>query len=54
VEPAELSDIAVNRGREVFHVLPRLLPPQPSLKAKRAWKWMNKIPFMLFGLFTGV
>jgi len=34
VEPAELFEIAVDR--EVFHLLPWMLLPQPSLEEKRA------------------
>jgi len=45
VEQAELSEIAVDR--EIFHALLRMLTSQPSLKEKRAWKWMKWITFML-------
>ena len=40
VEPAELSEIAVDR--EVFRVLLGPLPPQLSPKVKRARKWVNE------------
>jgi len=36
VEPAELSEIAVDRG--VFRVLLGLLPPRPSPEEKGAWE----------------
>ena len=52
VEPTELSGIAVDR--EVFWVLLGLVPLRPSLDEKRAWKWMKRITFTLFSLFTGV
>ena len=39
---------------EVFRVLLGLLLPRPSLKEKRAWKWMEWITFTLFSWFTGV